>query len=100
MNKGGQVVSANAGQLCAEYLTKTAKLAVLLFCQPSGGSAARSGHVASAKRADGYAQQEATVNELVMHWQNWAPSVGNIPTSVLNTRPFKTALSNDDFQPS
>eukprot|EP00959_Pyramimonas_sp_CCMP1952_P222712 4655994-Pyramimonas_sp.AAC.1 len=27
LNNGGQIVGANAGQLCADYLTKTAKLA-------------------------------------------------------------------------
>eukprot|EP00959_Pyramimonas_sp_CCMP1952_P264964 5540605-Pyramimonas_sp.AAC.1 len=64
MNRGGQIVSANAGQLCAEYLTKTATLAVLFFCQPSGGSAVRSGHITSATRADGYPQQEAALNGL------------------------------------
>eukprot|EP00959_Pyramimonas_sp_CCMP1952_P042483 888358-Pyramimonas_sp.AAC.1 len=84
MNKGGQIVNANAGQLCAEYMTKTAKLAALFFCQPSGGSAARSGNVPGATRADGYAQQGATINELVMYWQNWAPSIGDIPVSLLN----------------
>eukprot|EP00959_Pyramimonas_sp_CCMP1952_P381824 8001046-Pyramimonas_sp.AAC.1 len=53
VSKGGQILSANAGQLCAEYMTMTAKLAVLFFCQPSGSSAARSGNVARATRADG-----------------------------------------------
>eukprot|EP00959_Pyramimonas_sp_CCMP1952_P382458 8014162-Pyramimonas_sp.AAC.1 len=27
MSRGGQIVSASAGQLCAEYMSKTAKLA-------------------------------------------------------------------------
>eukprot|EP00959_Pyramimonas_sp_CCMP1952_P438688 9184308-Pyramimonas_sp.AAC.1 len=54
-------------------MAKTAKLAVLFFCQPSGGSAARSGNVARGTRTDGYAEREATINELVMYRQNWAP---------------------------
>eukprot|EP00959_Pyramimonas_sp_CCMP1952_P078369 1638177-Pyramimonas_sp.AAC.1 len=32
-----------------------------------------------------------------MHWQSWAPSAGNMPTSILNARPFRTILSRDDF---
>eukprot|EP00959_Pyramimonas_sp_CCMP1952_P423864 8878737-Pyramimonas_sp.AAC.1 len=58
---------------------KTAKLAALFFCQPSGGSAVQGGSVTWATRADGYAAQEATVNELVMYWQDWSPVEGNVP---------------------
>eukprot|EP00959_Pyramimonas_sp_CCMP1952_P336901 7054718-Pyramimonas_sp.AAC.1 len=65
LNNGGQILSASAGQLRADYLARTGKLAALFFCPPSGGSAVRNGHITCATREDGYAQQEAAVNELV-----------------------------------
>eukprot|EP00959_Pyramimonas_sp_CCMP1952_P338286 7084077-Pyramimonas_sp.AAC.1 len=78
-------------------MTKTAELAVLFFCQPSGGSAVRDGHITCATREDGHAKQEADIKDLVMHWQGWAPAVGNIPASIFNARPFKAPLTDDDF---
>eukprot|EP00959_Pyramimonas_sp_CCMP1952_P389157 8154049-Pyramimonas_sp.AAC.1 len=56
-HSGGQIVSACAGQLVAEYLSKTAKLAAWFLRQPSGGSASRGGCAARATRADGYAER-------------------------------------------
>eukprot|EP00959_Pyramimonas_sp_CCMP1952_P260660 5450039-Pyramimonas_sp.AAC.1 len=49
-NNGGRIVSASAGESCADYMAKTAELAVLFFCQPSGGSAVRDGHITCAAR--------------------------------------------------
>eukprot|EP00959_Pyramimonas_sp_CCMP1952_P241137 5039601-Pyramimonas_sp.AAC.1 len=36
--------------------------------------------------------EEATIDELVMHWQGWSPTENNVPKSVLNTRPFAKPL--------
>eukprot|EP00959_Pyramimonas_sp_CCMP1952_P217668 4552407-Pyramimonas_sp.AAC.1 len=73
------MVKVTAGELCAEYMFKTAKLAALFFCQPSGGSAVQGISITRATRADGYTAQEATVDELVMYWQDWSPVEGNVP---------------------
>eukprot|EP00959_Pyramimonas_sp_CCMP1952_P046722 975958-Pyramimonas_sp.AAC.1 len=89
MDKGGQMANVSAGQLCAEHVFMTAKLAALFFCQPSGGPAVQGGGITQTKRADGYTLQEAAVNEPVMHWQDWGPTEGNVPKSVLKTRPFE-----------
>eukprot|EP00959_Pyramimonas_sp_CCMP1952_P297464 6223106-Pyramimonas_sp.AAC.2 len=97
MDKGGQMVNVNAGQLCAEHMLKAAKLAALFFCRPPGGAAVQGGIITRAKRADEYTSQEATISELVMYWQDWSPTEGNVPKSVLNTRPFETALGPNAF---
>eukprot|EP00959_Pyramimonas_sp_CCMP1952_P229745 4803299-Pyramimonas_sp.AAC.1 len=72
---------------------KAAKLAALFFCQPSGGPAAQGGGTSKKTRADGYALGEATIDELVLHWQDWSPTEDNVPKSALNTRPFKLPLN-------
>eukprot|EP00959_Pyramimonas_sp_CCMP1952_P225397 4713808-Pyramimonas_sp.AAC.1 len=91
------MVNVNAGQLCAEHMFKAAKLAALLFCQPADGAAVQEGSATKTKRADGYTSPEATINELVMRWQDWSPTEGNVPKSVLNARPFETALGPGAF---
>eukprot|EP00959_Pyramimonas_sp_CCMP1952_P354651 7429080-Pyramimonas_sp.AAC.1 len=79
MDEGGQMVNLNAGQLCAEHTFKAAKLAALFFCQPSGGAPVQGGSITKTKRVDGYTSQEATISELVMYWQDWSPTEGNVP---------------------
>eukprot|EP00959_Pyramimonas_sp_CCMP1952_P170652 3566266-Pyramimonas_sp.AAC.1 len=32
-----------------------------------------------------------------MRWQDWSPTEGNVPKSMLNTRPFKVSLSPVEF---
>eukprot|EP00959_Pyramimonas_sp_CCMP1952_P028416 595804-Pyramimonas_sp.AAC.1 len=59
LNNGGRIERANAVQLCADYMIKAAKLAIFCFCQPSGGSAVRDGHISCTARDGGYAKQEA-----------------------------------------
>eukprot|EP00959_Pyramimonas_sp_CCMP1952_P201420 4212097-Pyramimonas_sp.AAC.1 len=59
MKNGSRFENVNAGELCADYMIKTAKLAMAFFCQPSGGSAVRDGHIKCATREDGNAKQEA-----------------------------------------
>eukprot|EP00959_Pyramimonas_sp_CCMP1952_P457273 9474634-Pyramimonas_sp.AAC.1 len=78
-------------------MIKTAKLAVLLFCQPAGGSAVGDGRIKCPVREDGHAKQEAKVRDLVMHWQDWSPAEGNIPRSVLGAPPFKESLTDKEF---
>eukprot|EP00959_Pyramimonas_sp_CCMP1952_P399759 8376271-Pyramimonas_sp.AAC.1 len=100
MDRDGQIVNVRAAQLCAEHVFKAAKLAALFFCQPSGGPAAQGGGTSEktrAERSDGYTLEEATIDELVMHWQDWSPTEDNVPKSVLNTRPFKVALNPVEF---
>eukprot|EP00959_Pyramimonas_sp_CCMP1952_P017796 377671-Pyramimonas_sp.AAC.1 len=89
MDKDGQMVNVKAAQLCAVHMTKAAKLAASFFCQPSGGPAVQGGGTPKTKRADGYTLQEATIDELVMYWQDWILTEGDVPKSVLNTRPFE-----------
>jgi hypothetical protein len=97
LNSGGRIGRANAGQLCADYTIKAAELAVLFFCQPSGGSAVRDGHITCSTREDGYARRGADIKDLVMYWQGWAPAAGNIPASILDARPFRASLTDDEF---
>eukprot|EP00959_Pyramimonas_sp_CCMP1952_P075881 1586065-Pyramimonas_sp.AAC.1 len=54
-------------------MIRTAKLAVLFFGQPSGGSAVWDGHIKCPAGEGGCARQEAKVRDLVMHWQDWSP---------------------------
>eukprot|EP00959_Pyramimonas_sp_CCMP1952_P208074 4352675-Pyramimonas_sp.AAC.1 len=41
-----------------------------------------------------YAKQEANVQDLIMHWQDWSPTEGNVPRSMLGTLPFKEKLDD------
>eukprot|EP00959_Pyramimonas_sp_CCMP1952_P235447 4920120-Pyramimonas_sp.AAC.1 len=78
-------------------MIKTAKLAVLFFCQPSGGSAVWDGHIKCPTREDGYARQEAKVQDLVTHWQHWSPEEGKVPRSILGALPFREPLTDKEF---
>eukprot|EP00959_Pyramimonas_sp_CCMP1952_P025025 525130-Pyramimonas_sp.AAC.1 len=87
------MVKAKATEMCVEHMFKAAKLAALFFCQPSGGPAVQGGNPSTKKRADGYTMEEATIDELVMHWPDKSPTENNVPKSVLNTRPFAKPLN-------
>eukprot|EP00959_Pyramimonas_sp_CCMP1952_P017261 366460-Pyramimonas_sp.AAC.1 len=52
VDRDGQVVKAKAAEMCVEHMFKAAKLAVLFFCQPSGGQAVQRGTPSTKKRAD------------------------------------------------
>eukprot|EP00959_Pyramimonas_sp_CCMP1952_P418727 8771656-Pyramimonas_sp.AAC.1 len=59
LNNGSRFENVIAAELCADYMVRTAKLAILFFCQPSGGSAVRDGRIKCAAREDGHAKQES-----------------------------------------
>eukprot|EP00959_Pyramimonas_sp_CCMP1952_P407120 8532625-Pyramimonas_sp.AAC.1 len=65
MDRGGQMVSAKAAELCAEHMFKAAKLAALPTRRPrrSGGWRVKEGK--SRWVYIGYTLEEATIDELV-----------------------------------
>eukprot|EP00959_Pyramimonas_sp_CCMP1952_P085843 1795606-Pyramimonas_sp.AAC.1 len=73
------MVEGKAAEICVEHMFKAAKLAVLFFCQRSGGPAAQGGSPSTKKRADGYTAEEATFKELEMYRQDWSPTENNVP---------------------
>eukprot|EP00959_Pyramimonas_sp_CCMP1952_P069935 1460197-Pyramimonas_sp.AAC.1 len=63
IDKDGQMVRGKAAEMFGEHIFKAAKLAALLFCQPSGGPAVQGGSPSAKKRADGHTAEEATFKE-------------------------------------
>eukprot|EP00959_Pyramimonas_sp_CCMP1952_P018912 399539-Pyramimonas_sp.AAC.1 len=94
LNNGSRFQNVIAAELCADYMIKTAKLAVLFFCQPSRGSAVWDGRIKCATSEDGYAEQEAKVQDLAMYWQDWSPEEGKIPKSIFGALPFREPLAD------
>eukprot|EP00959_Pyramimonas_sp_CCMP1952_P011643 244529-Pyramimonas_sp.AAC.1 len=97
MDRDGQMVSAKAAELCAEHMFMAAKFAALFFCHTPGGPAVQGGGTSKKTRAAGQTLEEATIDELVMYWQDWSPTEDNVLKSVINTRPFKVAMSPVEF---
>eukprot|EP00959_Pyramimonas_sp_CCMP1952_P008696 181994-Pyramimonas_sp.AAC.1 len=77
----------------ADHMIKAARLAVWLFCQSAGGSAAQERAYDNDVREDGYSRVEATYEGHAMYWTNWCPVEGAAPVSILETLPFADPLT-------
>ena len=79
------------GQIIAEYCIRAARLAGLLFGQPSGGPAVGAGKPNLQRNC------QASWDQLQPYWTDWCAMGDDIPTSKLGTAYLETELSTTRF---